>query len=74
MRSLVVNRCQVDGLPPQTVADPGHPAEVIPRLWPDLPLAAQNQLAQQLTQLLQRLRSASRPPTETHDAERNINS
>jgi hypothetical protein len=72
MRALVVKRCQVDGLPPQTVADRGSPAEVTPRLWPQLPLVVQNQLAQQLAQLLQRLRSAGGPPKETYDAERSI--
>jgi len=74
MRTSVVNCCQVDGLTPQTVADPGSPAEVTPRLWPHLPLAVQNQLAQQLAQLLQRLRSAGTPPKEAYDAERSVGS
>ncbi len=71
---VVVNRCQASGLPSQTVAEPGRRAEVVPRLWPQLPLVAQNQLAQQLAQLLQRLRSAGGPPKKTYDAERSINS
>ena len=74
MRSLVVNRCQVDGPPPQAVADPAKPAELVPRLWPQLPLVVQNQLAQQLAQLLQRLRSAGGSSQETYDAERTIGS
>jgi hypothetical protein len=72
MTTLVVKHCQVDSLPPQTVADPGSPAEVTPRLWAHLPPAVQNQLAQQLAQLLRRLRSASGPPKEMYDAERSI--
>jgi len=73
MKTLVVNRCQASGLLPPTLADPGGPAEVMPRLWPQLPLVARNQLAQQLAQLLQRMRSAGGPPTEAYDAERGIN-
>jgi hypothetical protein len=70
MKSLVVNRCQVDGLPPQAGADPGKPAELVPRLWPQLPLVVRKQLAQQLAQLHQRLRSAGESSEETYDAER----
>jgi hypothetical protein len=69
---LVVSRCQVDGLPPQAVADPGKPAEMVPRLWPQLPLVVQKQFAQQMAQLLQRLRSAGGSSEETYDAERSI--
>jgi hypothetical protein len=74
MRASVVRRCQVDSLPSQTVADPEKPAEVTPRLWPQLPFVLLNQLAQQLAQLLQRLRSESRPFKETNDAQRGIDS
>jgi hypothetical protein len=70
MRSLVVNRCQVDGLPAQALADPGKPAELVPRLWPQLPPVVQKQLAQQLAQLLQRLRAAGESSQETYDAKR----
>ena len=70
----MVNRCQVDGPPPQAVADPAKPAELVPRLWPQLPLVVQKQLAQQLAQLLQRLRLAGGSSQETYDAERTIGS
>ena len=43
MSSLVVSRCQVDGLPPQAAADPAKPAEVVPRVWPELAPQVQKQ-------------------------------
>ncbi len=72
MSSLVVSRCQVDGLPPQAAADPAKPAEVVPRVWPELAPQVQKQLAQQVAQLLQRLRSPVDPTRETRDAGRSI--
>jgi hypothetical protein len=68
MRSLVVSR-QVDGLPPQAAAEPVQAANVVPRVWPELPLQVQIQLAQQMAQLLQRLRPPAESPREMHDAE-----
>ena len=56
MRTVVVKRCQVDGLHPQHAAEPILPRELVPRLWSQLPAAIQQQLAQQMAQLVQRLR------------------
>ena len=68
MKTVVVKRCQVDGLHPQHAAEPIPSPELVPRLWPNLPAAVQQQVAQQMAQLVQRLRS---PPnlTEKRDVE-----
>jgi hypothetical protein len=55
MRILAVKRCQADGLHPQHAAEPILSPEP-PRLWSQLPAAMQQQLAQQMAQLIQRLR------------------
>lgn len=56
MRILAVKRCQADGLHPQHAAEPILSPEPVPRLWSQLPAAMQQQLAQQMAQLIQRLR------------------
>lgn len=72
MRISVVSRCQIDGLHAQPTADPIPATEEVPRLWPALPVAVQRQLAQQMAQLLRRLRASAGQAEETHDAERSV--
>jgi hypothetical protein len=68
MKTVVGKRCQVDGLHPQHAAEPISSPELVPRLWSNLPAAIQQQLAQQMAQLVQRLRSPPNP-TEGRDVE-----
>ena len=57
-----MERCPVDHRHTQQAAAP------VPRLWADLPAAAQQQLAQQMAQMIQRLRSTPNL-TEGRDVE-----
>ena len=44
----------------------------VPRLWPDLPIPAQIQVARQLAQMLRRMKPPRSPPTkEGNDADHN---
>ena len=56
MKIAVMKHSQVDGLHPQHAAEPILSPEPVPRLWSQLPAAMQQQLAQQMAQLIQRLR------------------
>ena len=49
----------------------GRP-EVLPRLWQRLPIETQRQLAQQVGQLVQRLRRRPVRSEESHHAERDV--
>jgi hypothetical protein len=40
MKTVVVKRCQVDGLHPQHAAEPILPPELVPRLWRQRPAPA----------------------------------
>ena len=67
MKTVVVKRCQVDGLHPQHAAELILPPELAPRLWYQLPATVQQQLAQQMAQLVQRLRSSATLREEGRD-------
>ena len=44
----------------------------VPRLWPDLPIPAQMQVARQLAQMVRRMKAPCSPPTkEGNDADHN---
>jgi len=62
MKSVVVQRSQVEDLPPQHAAEPISSPQPVPRLWSNLSAEMQRQLAQQMAQLIRRLRS---PPNHT---------
>lgn len=67
MKTVVVKRCQVDGLHPQHATEQIQPPELVPRLWCQLPVTTQQQLAQQVAQLVQRLRLSAGPCEEGPD-------
>ena len=54
---MVVERCQVDGRHTEHAAEAIPASEPMPRLWTNLPAATKQQLAQQMAQMIQRLRS-----------------
>lgn len=67
MTTVVMKPSQVDGLHPQHAAEPTLSPELVPRLWSDLPAAIQQQLAQQMAELVQRLRLSANLSEEGRD-------
>jgi hypothetical protein len=58
--------------PGQSTAGYSRTSTGLPRLWLQLPVEAQRQLAQQIAQLIQRVRLTPSQAMETHRAEHGI--